>query len=285
MASTFDNAGMNEPQLAPEVRGYYERGGERDRLTVDGRGRLELLRTQDVLRRELADGRMSVLDVGGAYGVHARWLAGDGHRVHVVDPVADHVRAAAAVPGVTAETGDARALPCGDDEYDATLLLGPLYHLQTEAERVRALREAVRVTRPDGLVAAATINRYSAWHDVMSRHLLGSAEWMLPVLEHGRLTGEHRPPTEGLFTTAYFHQPAQVVVEFAAAGLRRQRQYGLEGTAWLVDGIAADLDDPRTRLSLMDGLRASESEPALLGASSHLLTVADVVKPPVAAEP
>ncbi|MEK8110257.1 class I SAM-dependent methyltransferase [Micromonospora sp. M12] len=51
-------------------------------------------------------------------------------------------------PPVEAEVADARALPDADDEYDAALLLGPLYHLVRRADRLQALREAVRVTRP-----------------------------------------------------------------------------------------------------------------------------------------
>jgi ubiquinone/menaquinone biosynthesis C-methylase UbiE len=56
------------------ISGYYDRGGELDRLTA-GRGRLEFLRTQDVLRRLLPPSPARVLDVGGGTGVHARWRA------------------------------------------------------------------------------------------------------------------------------------------------------------------------------------------------------------------
>jgi hypothetical protein len=51
--------------LGPEIMQYYRRGGERHRLAVD-QGRLEFLRTWDVLTRVLPAAPASVLDVGGA---------------------------------------------------------------------------------------------------------------------------------------------------------------------------------------------------------------------------
>jgi hypothetical protein len=91
----------SEPGLPSEILGYYERGGERDRLTA-GAGLIEFLRTQAVLRRALPPPPATVLDVGGAAGVHASWLAREGHAVRLFDPVPLHVaqarEAAAAQP-------------------------------------------------------------------------------------------------------------------------------------------------------------------------------------------
>ncbi|HEY3686886.1 MAG TPA: class I SAM-dependent methyltransferase, partial [Streptosporangiaceae bacterium] len=163
---------MANPTPAAEIIAYYERGGETTRLSADT-GLLEFLRTQDVLRRLLPPPPAAVLDVGGGSGVHAAWLAADGHAVHLIDPVAAHVAQAAALPGVTSEVGDARALPSGDAAAAAVLLLGPLYHLPDRADRVRALAEARRAVRPGGLVVAATINRLAAVHDMSRQDRFG----------------------------------------------------------------------------------------------------------------
>ena len=42
-----------------------------------------------------------------------------------------------------------------DDSYDLTLLLGPLYHLFSDEDKSKALSEAIRVTKPGGVVFAA----------------------------------------------------------------------------------------------------------------------------------
>jgi 2-polyprenyl-3-methyl-5-hydroxy-6-metoxy-1,4-benzoquinol methylase len=79
------------------VIGHYESIDEGRRIT-EGFGRLELLRTQEVLRRHLPPPGGHILDVGGAKGVHAAWLADDGYDVHVIDPVASHVEAVRDLP-------------------------------------------------------------------------------------------------------------------------------------------------------------------------------------------
>lgn len=259
------------PTLAAEVAAYYARGGEDTRLRA-GEGRLELLRTQDVLRRVLPAPPCDVLDVGGGSGVHAAWLAADGHRVRVIEPVPRHVATAAELPGVSASLGDARALPVGDAAYDAVLLLGPLYHLTDREDRVRALREARRVARPGGVVVAATINRYAGVLDMARKNRFGDPAARTAVTDAAR-TGTHIS-AYGQFTTAYFHRPEDVPAEFAGAGLPGAAQYAVEGPLRLLDDLDARLEDPVRRAELLDAIRYGESEPSMLGASGHLLTVA-----------
>ena len=166
--------------VRPEVLDYYRRGGERDRLTT-GAGKLEFLRTWDVLTRELPPAPTTLLDVGGATGGYAAPLAERGYRVQVVDPVPEHVAEAAARPGVSAVVGDARALPVNDGAADAVLLLGPLYHLTDRSERVRAWQEAARATRDGGVVVAATISRYASLFDGFARGYMRDPRFPLMV--------------------------------------------------------------------------------------------------------
>src|SRR5215203_2811870 len=84
-----------------------------------------------------------------------------GYRVHLVDVVPGHVRAALEQGLVTAEA-DARRLTQADASVDAVLLLGPLYHLVGRAERIAALDEARRVLRPSGVLLAAAIGQFMA---------------------------------------------------------------------------------------------------------------------------
>jgi SAM-dependent methyltransferase len=261
--------GMTHELLA-EIRAYYDKGGEDTRLHDHPAGRLEFLRTRDVLRRVLPPAPAAVLDVGGGSGVHARWLAADGYAVHVIDPVPRHVAAAAALPGVSAERGDARQLAAPDAAYDVVLLLGPLYHLLERADRVRALEQARRVCRPGGLVAAATISRYAPLYDGLLKGWSG--DWP-GFAERVLATGVNVGYAPG-FTTAYFHHPDETPGEFAAAGMPGARRYAVEGAAWLLGDLGAQLDGGARQELLLGGLRLAEQEPSLYGVSSHLLTVA-----------
>jgi SAM-dependent methyltransferase len=261
--------------LPSEIMDYYQRGGERDRL-ADGQGRLEYLRTWDVLTRVLPAAPAVVLDVGGATGVYAGPLAAAGYRVHLVDPVPEHVAQAAARPGVTAAVGDARALSAADGSVDAVLLLGPLYHLLERAQRVAAWREAARVVRPGGVVVSAMISRFASLFDGFVRGYFDEPRFR-PLVERALVDGVHRnvDAVKTFFTSAYFHHPGEIVAEVTESGLAVERVVAVESPLWQagprLDEILADPD--RTAL-LLDLLRRIEDEPSLLGASSHLLAVA-----------
>jgi SAM-dependent methyltransferase len=260
--------------MRPEVTNYYQRGGEQVRLSA-GAGRLEFLRTWDVLTRFLPAAPASMVDVGGATGVYARPLAEAGYRVHVIDPVAAQVEVAAGLAGVTASVGEARALDIPDASADAVLLLGPLYHLTDRDDRLAAWREARRVVRPDGVVVAATISRFASVLDGFAKGFLADPAFETIVRDDLR-GGQHRNPDNvpGWFTTAYFHHPAESRAEAEEAGLVVDRVVFVEGPLWMVDRLGEVLADEVRTHQTLDLLREIEAEPSLLGASAHLLVIA-----------
>lgn len=259
---------------------YYGEGEERDRLLQSGSGRLEYLRTRELLARYLPAAPATLLDVGGGAGVYALPLAEEGYSVHLIDPVPLHVEQAAASadrPGASladALVGDARRLPFGDQSVDAVLLLGPLYHLTTRDDRVLALQEAYRVVRTGGLVFAAAISRFSSTYDGLFRCFLDDPDFE-GVVERDLRDGQHRNPAgrPGWFTTDYFHLPQELEEEATEAGLSVETLVGIEGPGWLMPDLEAWLEDPGRRAKLLRVIRRLEAEPSLLGASSHLLVV------------
>lgn len=250
-----------------DILEYYERGGEDTRL-VDS---VELLRTKVLLHRHLPD-KATVLDVGGGSGVYATWLTEEGHRVRLVDPVPRHV-ATARAKGIDAVEGDARGLAEPDASHDAVLLLGPLYHLLDRADRVRALREAGRVSRD--LVIAAVISRWSPMFEGMLAGLVdvpGFTSMLREDLASGTRRGTQHHPHG--FTTCYFHRPEEIVSEVADAGLTLVDLLPVEGMAHWIPDITDRLADPDKRALLLELLERTEREPALLGATAHLLAIA-----------
>jgi ubiquinone/menaquinone biosynthesis C-methylase UbiE len=147
---------MREPDpLDEEVLAYYARGLEDERLIQNAEGVLERVRTEELLERFLPPPPNVVLDVGGGTGHYAVWLAERGYEVHFSDPVPLHIEqarhrsSAATRPLASISLSDARSLGIADSYASAVLLLGPLYHLTTRADRLAALREAGRVLRQD----------------------------------------------------------------------------------------------------------------------------------------
>jgi ubiquinone/menaquinone biosynthesis C-methylase UbiE len=264
---------------SPEILAYYAAGAETGRL--EGFGALERLRTEEILRRWLPPAPDVVVDVGGGPGVYACALAAAGYETHLRDAVPRHVEEARAAsarqpahPLASAETADARRLDLRDASAGAVLLLGPLYHLTERADRVAALREARRVLRPGGVVAAAGISRFASLLDGLSRGFLEDPAFARLVEEDLR-SGQHRNPSKhpDWFTTAYFHRPEELATELGEAGLQHLATLGVEGPGWLLPDLARRLGDPSRRSVLLEALRSIESEPALAGASAHLLAI------------
>jgi 2-polyprenyl-3-methyl-5-hydroxy-6-metoxy-1,4-benzoquinol methylase len=259
------------------VRHYEVEIREEDRI-AGGFGRLELLRTQEILRRHLPTPPAGILDVGGATGVHASWLAADGYRVHIVDLAPRHVEKARAdlgPLGVTAELGDARRLSAADASFDVVLVLGPLYHLVDRPDRVQALREARRVVRPGGIVAVAAINRFASLFDGLSQEFLFEPEFRA-IVERDLVDGCHENPDNHphWFTTAFFHRPDELCSDIDDAGLELVELVGVEGMAYWLRHLSERWETDDGREAMLFASRAVEAEPSLLGLSPHLIAVA-----------
>jgi len=267
--------GRSSGVLDPDVAAHYELGLEHSRLFIDGRARLEFVRTLELLTRLLPRPPARVLDVGGGTGVYALPLTELGYQVRVVEPIRSHiddVETQASEPdlsGLSAVLGDARDLPENSDSYDAVLMLGPLYHLTERVDRVQAFREAARVTRPGGVVIAAGISRFASLIDGLKRQIL-SDPLFRSIVERDLQDGQHRNPDvtghPEYFTTAYFHLPTELSEEAIEAGLTEPQMYAVEGPSWIVENID-DLDNQ------LFAARAVEQEPSLMAATSHFIVV------------
>jgi SAM-dependent methyltransferase len=101
-----------------------------------------------------------VLEIGAATGRYSHTLAQRGFSVDAVE-LSEHNVALfreKTLPGepVTIVQGNATDLAgFGEEVYDITLLLGPMYHLFTVEEQHLALQEAVRVTKKGGILFVA----------------------------------------------------------------------------------------------------------------------------------
>lgn len=265
--------------IAPEILSFYELGLEERRLN-ESLGRLEFIRTFEIIERYAPVPPARILDVGGGVGIYALPLAVLGYDVHLVDPVPMHVERAlelseaSSSPLAAASIGDARQLDLADASVDMVLMLGPMYHLVDRSDRLAALAEARRVLVPGGLLISAYISRFASACDGIQEGALRD-ETFAAVVERDLTDGIHSNPTNRpeWFTTAYFHRPEDISGEIEEAGLQLATLIGVEGPGWVSDDLDAWLDDSVQCERLLRVLRRLETEPSLIGASAHILAV------------
>lgn len=140
------------------LESFYDACDEDGRL-LTRHGHVEYATTMHYIRRYLKKG-MRVLEIGAATGRYSHALAQEGWQVDAVELLPRNIEQfrANTQPGepVTIRQGNACDLHfLADSTYDMTLLLGPMYHLFTREEQHAALSEAIRVTKPGGVILAA----------------------------------------------------------------------------------------------------------------------------------
>lgn len=265
---------------AIDVRSYYDAYEEESRL-FEGSSQLEFERTREILARHLPPAPARILDVGGAAGAYSLWLASLGHEVHLIDAserLVEEARrrsAAAARPLRSARVGNACALDEARESADVVLVMGPLYHLTSAADRATALAEAYRVLRFGGFCAVAAISRCASAIDGLAHNLALDPQFVA-IRDQDLRDGQHRNPINHpyYFTTAFFHRPDGLRDELAEAGFDQPRVLGVEGPGWILSDFDQRWADPPQRDVILDTARVLEAEPTVVGASAHLLGLA-----------
>lgn len=139
---------------------FYNHYDEDSRLALK-HGTVEFLTTMRYIEKYIKPGDR-VLEIGAGTGRYSHALARQGYQVDAIELVAHNIdvfrKNTLAGENITVTEGNALDLSVfPSDQYDITLLLGPLYHLYTVEDKRQALREAIRVTKPGGVIFAAYV--------------------------------------------------------------------------------------------------------------------------------
>lgn len=139
---------------------FYNNYDEDSRL-ASRHGTVEFLTTLHYIEKYRKPGNR-VLEIGAGTGRYSHALARQGYDVDAVELVEHNIeifrKNTLSTEKITITQGNALDLSAfPDNQYDITLLLGPLYHLYNKDDKRQALREAIRVTKQGGIIFAAYV--------------------------------------------------------------------------------------------------------------------------------
>jgi ubiquinone/menaquinone biosynthesis C-methylase UbiE len=242
------------------------------------RHRTEFAVTMQALRDYLPRPSAKILDIGGGPGRYAIALAKQGYNVTLLDiskRCLEFARNKAKETKVRLSEfihGNATNLKMFSAEsYDAVLLMGPMYHLLSLSEREKALQEARRVLKKEGLIFASFIMRYA----VIRWAAKNEPSWILEHQQRVRkllVTGILEEHKENTFTDAYFADPLEIKPLMKSNGFKTMDLIACEGVISMIEDkvneLKGDLWDAWVELNYKLG-----KDPTVHGAAEHLLHV------------
>lgn len=215
---------------------------------------------------------LKIIDIGGGPGRYSLYLSQKGHYVTLVDLSKQNI-----------ETAKAKAKERGigleeyivadvlqfshPDMFDCVLLMGPLYHLLSEAERSMAVEKSLSLLKPGGIIIASFISNYAFIMDTLSH--------MLPMKNPGDLLRYLKNGVnseEDGFTTAYFSSYAEAQDLMNRFGLTQLAFAGIENILCFKETELMSLDESAYKKWLEIGYALSQ-DINVIGTSPHFLYI------------
>ena len=251
---------------------FYSHYDEDGRLSKK-HGSVEFLTTMRYIGKYIKPGDR-VLEVGAGTGRYSHALARQGYAVDAVELVGHNIDVFQnnTQPGENISITQGNALDLSafsDNTYDITLLLGPLYHLYTKEDKRQALREAIRVTRPGGVIFTAyVISDGCLLDEGFLRRNINVAEYVKTGLLDGETFAAKSEPKD-LFELVRKEDVDELMRDFPTT---RLHYVASDGCALLLRDAIDAMDDDAFALYLNYHFATCERAD-LLGVTSHALDV------------
>ena len=217
----------------------------------------------------IPDGKkLKILDVGAGTGRYSIALSREGHNVTAVELVERNLKVLESKhEHVNCWPGNAMDLSfLEDDTFDITLLFGPMYHLMSEEEKLKAFLEARRVTKNGGhIFVAYVMNDYSVITYCFKQNKIKEC------IEKKSLTEDfHQIVTpDDLYS---YLRLEDIDALNKKAGLKRVKIIAADGAADYMRRELNALDEESFNYFIQYHLANCE-RPELLGASSHVVDI------------
>lgn len=253
---------------------HYSRHKEENRLSTR-HGTVEFAVSMKFIHEYLPQEQKNqcrIADIGAGTGRYSVALAREGYDVTAVELVPRNLKIIEAqhehVKCWPGNALDLHFLP--DNQFDMTLLFGPLYHLHAAKEKTAALKEAMRITKKGGIIMAAyLLNDYSIISYCFAE------DRICALMADGKVSADFhvQPEKDALYD---YVRLEDIDALNACVGIKRLKLFSPDGPA---DFIRKQLNSmsEATFQKFIQYQMQNAARPELLGAGSHLV---DVLKNP-----
>lgn len=251
-----------------ELEKYYNKFNEDGRLK-SRHGQVEFITSMKYIHEYLDDEKQSrIIDIGAGTGRYSVALAQEGYDVTAVELVKYNLGMLKLKgSAVKAYQGNALKLSrFADNSFDVALLFGPMYHLFTYEDKLKALMEAKRVVRRGGIILAAYVmNEYSILtYGFRENHIL-------ECLEQGKVSEDFHTITGEKDLYSYVRLEDMTKLKDGAE-LKRIKTISADGPSDYMRQILNAMDDKTFEAFINYHLSTCE-RPELLGAGSHTVDI------------
>lgn len=251
-----------------EIEKYYNKFNEHKRL-LSRHGQVEFTVTMKYIQDCVAGRKdLKILDIGAGTGRYSAALAELGHNVTAVELVKKNLSVLKEnYPNVTAIQGNATNLKkLKDESFDITLLFGPMYHLFTEEDKLKALNEAKRVTKKGGYIFVAYLmNEYAVITYAFKEGNLKQC------LEENKLSMDFQCLTNEKDLYSYIRLK-DINILNGKTNLKREKIIAVDGATDYIRPIINKMSEEEFKVYLDYQMSICEL-PEILGASSHTLDI------------
>ena len=258
-----------------ELEEYYNKFNEEKRLN-SRHGQVEFRVSMKYIQEYLQEcekvgrtkSQIKLLDIGAGTGRYSVAIANEGYDVTAVELVKHNLGLLKAKnSSVKAMQGNALKLKkLEDEQFDVTLLFGPMYHLFSEEDRLKALSEAKRVTKTGGVILVAYVmNEYGVLtYAFKEKHVM-------ECVEQKRFTEDFHTISEPKDLYDYVRlEDIDALNE--KAGLERIKILSPDGPANYMRPFLNQLSDEEFEVFVQYQMATCE-RPELIGAGAHTVDI------------
>ena len=253
---------MNEENLI----NYYNKFNEDKRLT-HRHGIVEFITAKKYIDKYI-NKKSKIIDIGAGTGKYSIKLFNEGYDVTAIELIKHNLMTIKKnCPNLKSYQGNAINLSKElDNSYDLVLLFGPLYHLISFEDKVKALKEAKRIIKPNGIIM---ISYYMNEYAIIKHGFIENK--ILEAKKNNEIDSNYHitPKDTDLYSMVRLEDINKLN---ETVGLKRLEIISQDGPSDYIRSIINKMDDITFNEYINYHLSICNRQ-ELLGASSHVLDI------------